>query len=112
MAVAKATTLWGGKSEFQEIVNKLSKLIPSAGEVPHGKGKNKALERFRKAQNVYYDLYNNGLGNRSRAFSKVFGFASGPYRYAPGEFSQNMFDLVEEKMIEIVKDAAKEQTIK
>jgi len=63
---------WNNEGTYQSIADELQALIPAIGEVPDGKTTNKCLERFRKAMNCYYDLYNNGLCNRAREFSTVF----------------------------------------
>ena len=63
---------WNEEGFHQTIAEALQGLIPVIGEVPEGKTTNKALERFRRAQNCYYDLYNNGLINRAREFSTLF----------------------------------------
>ena len=63
---------WRNEGTYQDIAEALQGLIPAIGEVPEGETTNKHLERFRKAQNCYYDLYNNGLINRAREFSTVF----------------------------------------
>ena len=65
-------TYWNEQGTYQDIAEALQGLLPTHGEVPDGKTTNKCLERFRKAQNCYYDLYNNGLCNRAREFSTVF----------------------------------------
>lgn len=54
-------TFWNGKNEEQ--VNKLNKLIPITGKI-EGENK-KALENWRKLQNMYYEIYNNGGCNWS-----------------------------------------------
>ena len=77
-------TYWNNKGTFQEIADSLQRLIPAIGEVPEGKTTNKALERFRRAQNCYYDLYNNGLCNRAREFSTLFRIPG-----VPREIKQN-----------------------
>lgn len=65
---------WCGKGRYKDLLEALNKLIPSEGEVKGSK--NKKLERFRKLQNAYYDLYNNGGCNRSRAISSYFGVSA------------------------------------
>jgi len=71
-------TYWNEQGAYQTIAEALQGLIPAIGEVPEGKTTNKALERFRRAQNCYYDLYNNGLGNRAREFSTLYRIAGVP----------------------------------
>ena len=63
---------WNEQGIYQALVTPLQALIPAEGEVPQGKKQNKHLERFRKAMNCYYDLYNNGLCNRAREFSRLY----------------------------------------
>ena len=70
-------TYWNHRGKYPKASDALHKLIPAAGEVDNPDD-NPALEEFRVACNLYYDLYNNGLCNESREFREVFGF-SGPY---------------------------------
>jgi hypothetical protein len=71
---------WNNTGKHQTLVTELNKLVPDAGSVVDPK-KNKALEKFRKASNVYYDTFNNGLGNMGKAFKPVFGFRASAYKY-------------------------------
>jgi hypothetical protein len=77
-------TYWNNEGTHQTIAEALQGLVPAIGEVPEGKTTNKALERFRRAQNCYYDLYNNGLCNRAREFSTLFRIPG-----VPREIKQN-----------------------
>jgi hypothetical protein len=77
-------TYWNEQGTHQAIAEALQGLIPAIGEVPDGKTTNKHLERFRRAQNCYYDLYNNGLCNRAREFSTLFRIPG-----VPREIKQN-----------------------
>lgn len=52
-------TYWNNKGQYQDAVNRLHDLTPASGPVDRPY-KNKALERFRKAANAYYRLYNDG----------------------------------------------------
>jgi hypothetical protein len=79
-------TYWNNKGTHQTIAEALQGLLPAIGEVPEGKTTNKALERFRRAQNCYYDLYNNGLCNRAREFSTLFRIPG-----VPREIKQNYY---------------------
>lgn len=101
---------WNGRGEHQELAEKLEAMIPASGSVVDPT-KNPALEKFRKASNCYYDLYNNGLCNCAKAFAKVFGIASSRYRHMwdHWKFTQDLYDKTEEVMSEIVLAAAKEQ---
>lgn len=105
-------TYWNSKGKYQALVAALQKMIPVSGEVADAK-KSPALEKFRKAMNCYYDLYNNGLGNRGRAFPKVFGFGASQYKFRDGRYgcaySQVMYNRTEAAFDEIVLAAAAEQ---
>ncbi len=107
-------TYWNEQGTYQTIAEALQGLIPAIGEVPEGKTTNKALERFRRAQNCYYDLYNNGLGNRAREFSTLFRIPG-----VPREIKQNYHynflvsslteGAIENKMDGFILDAYREQ---
>jgi hypothetical protein len=105
-----SNTYWNSKGKHQVVADALQELIPDSGSVKNTI-KNKQLERFRKAVNAYYDLYNNGLYNRKSSFSRIFGVAAGDYEYRRGEFSPRLYELAEEKMNEIIELAAAEQNI-
>ena len=105
-------TYWNHNGKYEAFAQFLHTLIPLEGTVdkPH---KNKALEKFRKASNCYYDLYNNGLWNRASQFAKVFGIRSSHYKYLPGAhqtFMDELYKETEKKMDEIVLEAMLEQT--
>ena len=55
------STSWGIHEGFKTAVDKLNELLPFEGRVEYSQSKNKNLEKFRKAQNAMYDLFNNGL---------------------------------------------------
>ena len=104
---------WGMTPETKELVEKLDMLIPLTGKV-----KDKKLEKFRKAQNVVYDIFNNGLCNLGRQL-RVLGlckydlnlpyFYGGGYEY-PGNWDQ-VNEVVEKAFTPIVMAAADEQGI-
>lgn len=101
-------TYWNHKGRFETLAAAVQELVPAEGAVPNPH-KNRALERFRKAVNCYYDLYNNGLCNRMAAFNKLFGVAARNYRYSHGRFGQSLYDHVERKMDQFILDAYAEQ---
>jgi len=105
-------TYWNNNGKYQNVVDALQALIPIEGEVPNPY-KNRALEKFRKAANAYYDLYNNGGGNRAASISKLFNvrLSDYRYRYAKYEYTQPLYDRVEEQMDLIIAAAAKEQNL-
>ena len=84
--------------------------------MPKGNTVNKQLEKFRKASNCYYDLYNNGLCNMAREFSTVFRIPGVPREIKQnyGRYdmiSKSTADAIEAKLDEIILAAAKEQGI-
>ena len=109
-------TYWESKGQYQNLVEELTKRLPPFNSVPNAKTSNKHLEKFRKAQNCYYDLYNNGLCNKAREFSIVFRIPGVPreikqnYRYNT-LVCKTTEELIEAKMDEIILAAAKEQGI-
>ena len=58
MRVDLTGTFWNGK-KHEKAFDALSALVPSVGKVPNPR-KNQALEDWRRLQNLYYDVYNNG----------------------------------------------------
>ena len=53
---------WSDRGRYQSLANRLADLIPPMGEVENAEQRPE-LERFRLAQNYYYDIFNNGAGN-------------------------------------------------
>ena len=102
---------WGVNPGLKHLQEKLDDLIPLQGRVPHSRSKNKALEKFRVASNLTYDLFNNGLGNRRNQFGSFFGWAP----YTRGGMTNSQFEEAERKLepviTRIIIDAAKEQGI-
>jgi hypothetical protein len=110
------STYWESKGLYQAEADALEKLLPIFGEVPDNKVTNKYLEKFRKAQNCYYDLYNNGLCNKAREFSTVFRIPGVPREIKQNYGRYDMIskataDAIEARMDEIILAAAKEQGI-
>ncbi len=111
--------IWGCTPETRELSDKLSNLdnFPSVGEVSNKKN-NPSLEKFRKAQNVVYDIFNNGLGNRGREL-RVLGLKKHELaleewcRYSGRTIRESNWDqineIVEGAFTPIVMDASREQ---
>jgi len=72
------TNFWNGNSHLQPFVSRLESLVPIMGSVNNA-DRNPALEKFRVASGCYYDLFNNGLGNRARQFGRVFKVRVGEF---------------------------------
>lgn len=115
-------TYWNSTGKYQHFADELNLLIPMEGEVDQPR-KNRKLEKFRRASNCYYDLYNNGLDNRLGEVNSVMGVAPTPYRrikwiyIASGKavkryyFTEEFYNVIEARMNEIVVAAAIEQGI-
>lgn len=103
-------TYWNNNGKYEDFAQKLQNLIPSEGQVLNPR-KNKKLEKFRKAVNCYYDLYNNGLCNRASSFSKVFGLPARAYKLRGKylRYDASLYAETELVMDKIVYEAAVEQ---
>jgi hypothetical protein len=104
-------TYWNRNGKYDNFANQLQALIPIEGAVENPR-KNKKLEKFRKAVNCYYDLYNNGLCNRATQFAKVFGIPSRDYRMfrsSHHRYDDSLYVETEQVMDRIVIEAAIEQ---
>ena len=119
--MANENTYWNHKGTYPEAVEKLQALIPATGSVANPY-KNKALERFRKAQNAYYRLYNDGDFNsgKGRMFgieyishfrTRKFYNAHNGRMQSYGCWAQGLYDEVEVGINKIIEAAAKEQGI-
>ena len=105
-------------NNLESVVNSLNDMLPAWGSVTNI-NKNRCLERFRTAQNVVHDIFNNGLGNRGKQLKvlklKIWELPLDYWR--GGELIQpanwtRIQEIVEPKMEKIILDAAKEQGIK
>ena len=109
-------SFWNNNSDLQNVADKLAGLVPGAGPVPDAR-KNKALERFRRATNCYYDLYNNGLCNRRAEFYRLFKVRVSDFKFLwpskmRGEIDfDRIMPVVEPIMRSFVLAAAAEQGI-
>ena len=115
-------TYWNSTGKYQHFSDELNNFLPAQGRVDHPR-KNRALEKYRRACNCYYDLYNNGLGNRLGEVNSVMGVAPTQYRrvkwiYRAGfkpaknyHFTEEFYNIIEARMNEIVVAAAIEQGV-
>ena len=107
---------WGTNSGFKYLSDQLNDLIPFQGRCENPMSKNKHLERFRKAQNLLHDLFNNALMNRKSEFKSFFGFVpinTSRYSYpVTAERWTQVENEMAEHMNEIIFDAAAEQGVK
>ena len=102
---------WGVHEGFKTAVDRLNNLLPIEGRVEYSQSKNKNLEKFRKAQNAMYDLFNNGLCNKKNEFRKIFVFTY----IKTHEWNKTQWFYVEEIMethfTPIIQNAIKEQGV-
>ena len=104
---------WGCNQGFSHLNNNLNDLLPFEGRCEFPNSKNKALDKFRRAQNAAYDLFNNGLGNKRALFQSIFGWSVGvrDTSYATKMQWSMWEDRVEEVLTPIMLEAAKEQGV-
>ena len=103
---------------LETVVDALNELIPAMGSVKNI-NKNRCLERFRTAQNVVHDIFNNGLINRGKQLKVLklkiwelpLDYWRGGQLIQPANWTR-IKEIVEPKMEKIILDAAKEQGIK
>ena len=108
------TNSWGVNSGFEGLRDKLNELIPLEGKCELSRSKNKHLDKFRRAQNAAYDLFNNGLCNKRGLFVQIFGDAptqKSVYYFTKVSWEQ-WEDRVEKILTPIILAAAKEQGVK
>lgn len=87
---SKEATYWNNSGKYQDLANRL--MLVTSVEGPGSK-----LKLFKEAGNVYYDLYNNGLINYRKEFTKIFT-----------GLSKSNLKCIEERMDQIIKDAYEE----
>ncbi len=96
--------------DLEDIIEKLNDRLPFQGPCELKNTKNRRLDRFRRAQNVIHDIFNNGLGNLGRQ-AQMFGIPRWQLPY-PGQKGTD-WDRVEDTLApifrEIVMDAVLEQ---
>ena len=109
--------MWTNEN-LKTVVDALDEMIPAMGSVKNI-NKNRCLERFRTAQNVVHDIFNNGLMNRGKQLKvlklKIWELPLDYWR--GGELIQpanwtRIQEIVEPQMEKVILDAAKEQGIK
>jgi len=94
-------TYWNNNGKHQYSINALISIVPAEGECPKHRPK---LERFRRAWNAYYDLYNNGGCNRKYDIRNILKTSSTAFNNRFDEVSEE----IEAKMDKIVLDAFSE----
>ena len=103
-------TYWNSNGTYQNLAEQLRSHVPFAGEIT-GK-ENKALEKFRKASNAYYDIFNNGGCNRAAQIRSIFKFGMTTMRVGKRFDWNAIHEKVEPIMDQIILAAAAEQGIR
>ena len=91
-------TYWEEKGLHQEMANELNLLIPFMGSVEN-KRYRKKLERYRKAANAYYDIFNNGGYNMGREIGATFGALSDLIKLGDWEAVHEIVEPIMHKII-------------
>ncbi len=111
------SSYWADKGRYQAAAYKLDKLTPASGACANHETTNKHLDRYRRATNCYYDLFNNGLCNRGTEFRALFKVGRLPRKVGyEGRMTLDYDAIkaegkVDERMDDFVLRAAKEQGI-
>ena len=99
---------WATNEGFEALRNQLTDLLPLSGRCDKSRSTNKKLDKFRTAQNLLHDLFNNGLCDRKAHFRQFFGWA--PLGF---DFSRNQWEMFEEELeptfTQLMQEAAAEQ---
>ena len=94
-------------------IDQLHDLLPFEGACKNPRSSNKALDKFRRAQNVIYDLFNNGLYNRRNQWVQTMNIALPICGIRSQQYIrpnwESIEDFVAPRFIEIINDAVKEQ---
>ena len=109
--------MWTNEN-LKTVVDALNELVPFEGSVTNI-NKNRCLERFRTAQNVVHDIFNNGLMNRGKQLKVLklkiwelpLDYWKGGQLIQPANWTR-IKEIVEPAMEKVILDAAKEQGIK
>lgn len=104
--------------DLESVIDALHERVPFEGRCEFPNSKNQKLDRFRRALNVVYDLFNNGLGNRRDQWKYTMGIDvpihthSEVYRYnirQDAKYWDNIEDNIAPRFRKIVMDAVLEQ---
>jgi hypothetical protein len=108
MSIFMARTI----GDLEIITDKLMELIPAQGACENARGKNKHLDKFRRATNVVYDIFNNGLCNRANQL-RVLDNNLRVHDLPVHSRQANKWDIIEDRIgghfRKIIIEAAKEQ---
>lgn len=110
----KNLNYWSSKGLFQHLVEPLQAKLPASGACSKPRSANKALDKFRRAGNAYYDIFNNGGCNRAGQIRNVFGISMSNYTFGGRHRGyrtnfDRIFNDIEPIMDGIILDAAFEQ---
>jgi hypothetical protein len=106
---SSAESYSSGRGRFQGTYDQLSSRIPAEGACEDAMGRNRHLDRLRRAGNAYRDLFHNGLANRKGDFRALFGFVPTFGRDGSLKATAALFRQIEPKMDAFINAAAVEQ---
>ena len=101
-------TYWNNCGKYEAYANALRELVPDQGEAEC-----KHVDRFRRAANAYYDVYNNGGGNSvtrkvAYFFPRVMGILIEGRRWRRYRIDWDaVAEITEPRMDEIIEKVAK-----
>ena len=98
--------------DLEPWIDALHERVPAFGECEKKYTKNKSLDRFRRAQNVVHDIFNNGLMNRYREL-RVLDKNLRTHHLPIHSSQEDKWDIIEERIAPafrvIVENAVLEQ---
>lgn len=100
---------WNKNGTYQSLVELLNERVPAMGACSDPTGRNKALDRFRRASNCYHDLFNNAGMNRAAGIARFFG--AGTAALARRGLWGDVYKRTESRMDQLIIEAAREQRL-
>lgn len=102
---------WNNTGTHQELANRLQALVPLEGPCEFPRSKNKALDKFRRASNAYYDIFNNGGCNFGPLIRDIFGISMSYFKSysVPMYRWEDIHNKIAPIMDEIILATAREQ---
>ena len=96
--------------DLESWIDALQERVPMSGPCPSARNKNKSLDRFRRATNVVYDIFNNGLMNRAREL-KVLDKKLRKRDLPLYVSNQDKWDIIEQRIAPFYRDIVQEAVL-
>jgi hypothetical protein len=105
------SSYWNKSGKYQKAAAALEQLIPNEGAVTNPSHRH--LEKFRRACNCYYDMFNNGLCNRRSEFRSMFPNVVITSKEDTGyyDIDETNWTLLDKEMDALILHAAAEQGV-